>query len=91
MNLYQRLNFIYFQSAQMELVLFLFDLSGTLITSLISLYLVVLFSYIPALYQQGLCNTVALPFTFKSIFKPKEELLKLKYFTMQKYNLQKIL
>jgi hypothetical protein len=43
----------------MELVLFLFDLSGTLITSLISLYLVVLFSYIPALYQQGLCNTVA--------------------------------
>jgi hypothetical protein len=43
-----------FKSAQMELVLFLFDLSGTLITSLISLYLVVLFSYIPALYQKPL-------------------------------------
>jgi hypothetical protein len=27
----------------------------------------------------------------KSIFKAKEELWKLKYFTMQKYNLQKIL
>jgi hypothetical protein len=34
---------------------------------------------------------VALPFTLKSIFlKAKEELWKLKYFTMQKHNLQKI-
>jgi hypothetical protein len=72
----------------MDLLLFLFDLSGTLITSLISLHLVILFSYIPALYQQGLCNTVALPFTLKNILKAKEELWKL---TMQKYNLQKIL
>jgi hypothetical protein len=29
---------------------------------------------------------VALPFTLKSILKAKEELWKLKYFTMQKYN-----
>jgi hypothetical protein len=42
-------------------------------------------------YQQGLCNTVALPFTLKNILKAKEELWKLKYFTMQKYNLQKVL
>jgi len=34
---------------------------------------------------------MALPFTLKTIFKAKEELRKLKYFTMQKYNLQKIL
>jgi hypothetical protein len=32
---------------------------------------------------------VALPITLKSIFKAKEELWKLNYFTMQKYNLQK--
>jgi hypothetical protein len=33
---------------------------------------------------------VALPFTLiKKYLKPKEELRKLKYFTMQKYNLQK--
>jgi hypothetical protein len=32
-----------------------------------------------------------LPFTLKSILRQKEELWKLKYFTMQKYNLQKIL
>jgi hypothetical protein len=36
-------------------------------------------------------HTVALPFTFKRYFKAKEELWKLKYFTVQKYNLQKIL
>jgi hypothetical protein len=36
-------------------------------------------------------HTVALPFTFESISRPKKELWKLKYFTMQKYNLQKIL
>ncbi len=36
-------------------------------------------------FKQGVCHTVALPFTLKSI------LWKLKYFTMQKQNLQKIL
>jgi len=30
-------------------------------------------------------HTVALPFTLKRILKQKEELWKLKYFTMQKY------
>jgi len=30
-------------------------------------------------------------FTLKNILKAKEEIWKLKYFTMQKYNLQKIL
>jgi hypothetical protein len=30
-------------------------------------------------------------YIFKKYFKAKEELWKLKYFTMQKYNLQKIL
>jgi hypothetical protein len=34
---------------------------------------------------------VALPFTLKKYLNAKEELWKLKYFTMQKYNLQKIL
>jgi hypothetical protein len=41
--------------------------------------------------KQGVCHTVALPFTIKKYLKAKEELLKLKYFTMQRYNLQKIL
>jgi hypothetical protein len=40
-------------------------------------------------FQQVVCHTVALPFTLKSILKAKEELWKLKYFTMQEYNLQK--
>jgi hypothetical protein len=44
---------------------------------------------ISVIYQQGVCHTVALPFTTKSIFKAKEELWKFKYFTMQNYNLQK--
>jgi hypothetical protein len=35
------------------------------------------------------CHTLALPFTFKKHLKAKEELWTLKYFTMQKYNLQK--
>jgi hypothetical protein len=36
--------------------------------------------------QQGVCHTVALPFTLKSTYlKATEELWKLKYFTMQKY------
>jgi len=38
-----------------------------------------------------LYHPVALPFTLKKRLKAKEELQKLKYFTMQKYNLQKIL
>jgi hypothetical protein len=40
--------------------------------------------------KQRLCHTLALPFT-KKYLKAKEELWKLKYFSMQKYNLQKIL
>jgi hypothetical protein len=41
------------------------------------------------LQKQGVRHTVALPFTLKSLFKAKEKLQKLKYFTMQKYNLHK--
>jgi hypothetical protein len=41
--------------------------------------------------KQAVCHIVALPFTLKRILMQKEELWKLKYFTMQKYNLQKIL
>jgi hypothetical protein len=41
--------------------------------------------------KQGVCYTMALPFTIKKYLKAKEELWKLKYFTMQKYNLSKIL
>jgi hypothetical protein len=40
--------------------------------------------------KQGVCHTVAMPFTFKKYLKAKEELWKPKYFTMQKCNLQKI-
>jgi hypothetical protein len=42
---------------------------------------------------RGMSHCAALPFTLKSKYlKAKEELLwKLKYFTMQKYDLQKIL
>jgi hypothetical protein len=41
--------------------------------------------------NKGVCHTVvALLFTLKSILRQKEELWKLKYFTMQKYNVQKI-
>jgi hypothetical protein len=43
----------------------------------------------PSNNNKGLCHTVALPFTLKSIARQKEELWKLKYFTMQKCNLQK--
>jgi hypothetical protein len=39
--------------------------------------------------NKGVCHTVALPFMWKRILKAKEELWKLKYFTLQKYNLQK--
>jgi hypothetical protein len=44
------------------------------------------------IFIQGVFHTVALPFTLKSVLRQKkEELWKLKYFTMQKHNLQKIL
>jgi hypothetical protein len=40
--------------------------------------------------KQGVCHNMALPFTLiKKYLKAKEESWKLKYFTMQKYNLQK--
>jgi hypothetical protein len=39
--------------------------------------------------NQAVCHTVALPFTLKTNLTTKEELWKLKYFTMQKYSLQK--
>jgi hypothetical protein len=39
--------------------------------------------------EQGVCHALALPFTLKNYLKAKEELWKLKYFTMQKYNLPK--
>jgi hypothetical protein len=42
--------------------------------------------------QQGVCHTLwPCHLHFKMCFKAKEELWKLKYFTMQKHNLQKIL
>jgi len=42
--------------------------------------------------KQGVRHAAALPFTLKSIFRPKKKALwKLKYFTMQKYNCQKFL
>jgi hypothetical protein len=42
--------------------------------------------------KKRVCHTMALPFTLKSKYlKAKEELWKLKYFSMQKYNVQKIL
>jgi len=41
--------------------------------------------------KEGVCHIVALTFTLKSIIRQKEELWKLKYFAMQKYNLQNIL
>jgi hypothetical protein len=36
------------------------------------------------IWNKGVCYNVALPFTFKKYLKAKEELWKLKYFTMQK-------
>ncbi len=41
--------------------------------------------------KQGVSDTVALPFTLKKYLKAKQELWKLKYFKMQKCNLQTIL
>jgi hypothetical protein len=46
----------------------------------------------PALAStRGASHTVALPITLKKYLKAKEELWKLKYFTIQKYNLPKLL
>jgi hypothetical protein len=40
----------------------------------------------------GACHTIALPITLKKYYlRAKEKLWELKYFIMQKYNLQKIL
>jgi hypothetical protein len=45
-----------------------------------------------SLRKQGVCHTVAwLAIHIKKYLKATEELWELKYFTMQKYNLQKIL
>jgi hypothetical protein len=41
--------------------------------------------------NQGVCHTVSLPFTFKSILRQKKKYGNSNIFTMQKYNLQKIL
>jgi hypothetical protein len=43
------------------------------------------------LHKQGLCQKCGLAIYIKKYLKAKEELWKLKYFTMQKYNFQKIL
>jgi hypothetical protein len=46
----------------------------------------------PALAStRGASHTVALPITLKSILRQKEELRKLKYFSIQKYSLPKLL
>jgi hypothetical protein len=50
------------------------------------------FSKLDSILQQGVCHTAALPIYIKKYLKAKEELWKLKYFTIQKYiNLPKIL
>jgi hypothetical protein len=57
-----------------------------------SFTLVTIYSYNISLRKQGVCHTLALPFIWKKKYlKTKEELPKLKYSTMQTYNLQKIL
>jgi len=45
----------------------------------------------PFPFEQGVCRTVALPFHIKKYIIAKEDLWKLNYFTMYKYNLQKVL
>jgi hypothetical protein len=40
-------------------------------------------------WKQGVCDTVAFAIYIKKYLKAKQELWKFKYFTMQKYNLQK--
>jgi hypothetical protein len=44
-----------------------------------------------SLKKQGVGHTVALPLTFTSILRQKKNYGNSKYFTMQKYNLQKML
>jgi hypothetical protein len=39
--------------------------------------------------QEGVCRIVALPIYIKKYLEAKEELWKFKYFTVQKYDLQK--
>jgi hypothetical protein len=39
--------------------------------------------------EQGVCHTVPLPFTLKNVLRQTKNYGKLKYFTMQIYNLQK--
>jgi hypothetical protein len=46
---------------------------------------------LPSFIKQGVCPTVALPFTLKKYLEAKEEFWKFKYFTMQKYKLKKTL
>jgi hypothetical protein len=48
-------------------------------------------TYYPHYIKQGVCHTVTLPFTLKSILRQKKNNENSKYFTIQKYNLQKIL
>jgi hypothetical protein len=43
------------------------------------------------LEERGVYHTLAFAICIKKYLKAKEESWKLKYFTMQKYNLQKIL
>jgi hypothetical protein len=42
-------------------------------------------------HNKGVCHTGALPFILKKYHEAKEKLWKLKYFTMKKCNLQKVL
>jgi hypothetical protein len=43
----------------------------------------------PVALEQGVCHTVTLPPTLKSILRQTKELWKLKYFSMQKYKVLK--
>jgi hypothetical protein len=61
------------------------------INKLVPIIIVTRIYIIKTLFKQGVCHIVALPFTFLKYFKGKEKLWNLKYFTMQKYNLQKML
>jgi hypothetical protein len=42
-------------------------------------------------WKHGVCHTCGLAIYIKKYLKAKEDLWKLKYFNMQKHNLQKIL
>jgi hypothetical protein len=50
-------------------------------------------NHVVCVVKQGMCHTMALPVTLykKKYLKAKKELSKFKYFTMQKYNLKKII